>query len=170
MLFLNLTNGIEALKRNTNALPVSVHFVRIQSTWCEQKRWKEIIQDLDYTFLMACRVVKDVCVIDYSAKKLVSRALYQGLPWIQYCLNRYWYGIEDEPVLVKHFDCTKYFKEQYDKLLNDKSGKAMFKKLEYFKKFTGTGKVLLLSICDKTEHDGDYKFYNILLRRLRNGK
>lgn len=167
MLFLNLTNGIEALtnkKANTLYFP---YLVRIQSTWCEQKLWKEIIMDLDYTFLMACRIVNNIVVIDYSAQKDVSRALYQGLAWIQYVLNRYWYNIDEEQVLVRGHNCKDYFKEQYEILLYDKSAKLMWKKLKYFKKFDGTGKVLLFSVSDRTTHDGDYKYYNDILKRLK---
>ena len=167
MLFLNLTNGIEAIKQKPDVLQSELHFIRIQSTWCEQKRWKDIILDLDYTFLLACRVAPNVCVIDYSATKLCPRAIYQGLPWIQYCLNRYWYAIKDEPVFVKNVDCRKYFEEQYNKLLYEKTAELMFQKLKYFRKFTGTGKVLLLSVSDKTKHDGDYKFYDSILKNIR---
>lgn len=164
MLFFNLTNGLEAIEKYPNKVTTLPHFVRIQSTWCEQKRWQEIIMDLDYTFLMACRTAKEVHVIDFSAKKRVPRALYQGLSWIQYCLNRYWYGIKDEPALVKQFNCTAYFEKEYEKLLYDKSAEAMFNKLKYFKKFTGTGKVIIHGIAGKTEHDGDYEYYNNIIK------
>lgn len=171
MRFFNLTNGLEALTKNDmHGFSNFPHFIRIQSTWCEQKLWKEIILDLDYTFLMACRIVDKVCVVDYSARKEVPRALYQGLAWIQYVLNRYWYGINDEPVLVRGHNCKKYFEEQYELLSYDKSARLMWKKLKYFKKFDGTGKVLLLSIAAPTEHDGDYAYYNSILKRMKKKK
>lgn len=162
MIFLNLTNGLEAIEK----VPVKgtdlFHLVRIQSTWCEQKRWKEIILDLDYTFLMACRILKNVTVIDFSARKPVPRALYQGLAWIEYVLNRYWYDIKGQ-AMVKGTNCEEYFEKIYQQLLYDKTADALFAKLRYFNKFKGTGQVKLDTISSRTEHDGDYSYYNELV-------
>ena len=65
-IYLNLTNGIEALEI---LKPANLRFVRIQSTACEQKRWDFILQDLDYSFLMDIALGENVTVVDYIAKK-----------------------------------------------------------------------------------------------------
>lgn len=154
-LYLNLTNGIELLE-NLNSL--DFNFVRIQSTACEQKRWDFILQELDYNFLMHLALGENVIVVDYSAKKAQTRAVYQGLEFIKYTLNRYWLDKDYTPC-VKGFNCKEYFKEVYDKL-----DKRTFKKLDYFKKFLATSEINLKSKCFKTEHDGDYEYYSALLK------
>lgn len=156
MIFFNLTNGIEAIKVGVKQdLP---HFVRIQSTWCEQKRWLDILADLDYTFLMACRIARNIIIIDYSAKKPKSRACFQGVAWIQYVLNYCWYDI-DERTTARGNDCTQYFKTELQKILRSEEGKRVIKKLKYFEKFNGTGRVNIQTLCGKTIHDGDNEYY-----------
>ena len=157
-IYLNLTNGIEALEF---LKPANLRFVRIQSTACEQKRWDFILQDLDYSFLMDIALGENVTVVDYSAKKENTRAVYQGLEFIKYVLNKYWLNKEYTPN-VKGLNCSNYFKSVYDSL-----DKRTFKKLEYFKKFLKTDKIKLKGVCFKTEHDGDYEYYSELLKKER---
>ena len=169
MIYLNLTNGIEYLKDwdkyNTNYAnnPFAVNplnevkFIRIQSTQCEQKNWDLVLQDLDYDFLLRLAMGYHIKVVDYSQKKEASRAMYQGLTFIRYCLERRWYGRKIIPI-VNNYDCSKYFDEVYRKL-----DKRTFKKLDYFKKFLMGLNVNLTSSCYTTQHDGDYDFYKDVL-------
>ena len=159
-IYLNLTNGIEALEVLKHTSLHDIKFVRIQSTACEQKRWDFILQELDYNFLMGIALGETITVVDYSATKGQTRAVYQGLEFIKYVLNKYWLNKEYTPN-VKGFNCSEYFKSVYDKL-----DKRTFKKLEYFKKFLTTSEIRLKSMCFKTEHDGDYKYYSILLNNV----
>ena len=160
-IYLNLTNGIEALECLKPANLNASNLVRIQSTACEQKRWDFILQDLDYSFLMSIALGENVTVIDFSAKKENTRAVYQGLEFIKYVLNKYWLNKEYTPN-VKGFNCSEYFKSVYDSL-----DKRTFKKLEYFKKFLKTNEINLKGLCFKTEHDGDYEYYSKLLKKER---
>ena len=160
-IYLNLTNGIEALESLKPAKLHASNLVRIQSTACEQKRWDFILQDLDYSFLMSIALGERVTVVDFSAKKENTRAVYQGLEFIKYVLNKYWLNKEYTPN-VKGFNCSEYFKSVYDKL-----DKRTFKKLEYFKKFLKTNEIKLKGLCFKTEHDGDYEYYSELLKKER---
>ena len=73
--YINLTNGIKWI----NHLSKVDGFVRIQSTWCEQKLWWRIIQDLGYNFLIDVATGNDVTVFDASAKKKSSRAIFQNI-------------------------------------------------------------------------------------------
>ena len=75
-IYLNLTNGIEALECLKPANLNASNLVRIQSTACEQKRWDFILQDLDYSFLMDIALGENVTVVDYSAKKENTRVFY----------------------------------------------------------------------------------------------
>lgn len=148
-IYLNLTNGIEAL----NVIKKPYSFIRIQSTACEQKRWDFILQDLDYNFLMDIALGKEVFIYDYGANKSVPRALYQGVEFIKFVLNRYWFNKEYYPI-VKNNNTYKYFNEIYNKL-----DKKTFKKLEYFKKFLFGKEADIKCISSSTRYDSNYQFY-----------
>lgn len=156
--YLNLTNGIEALELEGFW---DAHFIRIQSTACEQKRWDFILQELDYNFLMDIALGYNVYVVDYGAGKNVPRALYQGLRFIKYALSRRWLNkIVDAK--VKGYDCSNYFDECYRAL-----DKRTLKKLDYFKKFLRTESVNLQGVPSPTDKDGDYEYYKNILWRER---
>ena len=156
--FINLTNGIEFVE---DLISYDIYFVRIQSTACEQKRWEFILNDLDYTFLMYIALGYICIVLDTSAHKQVSRALWQGLEWIKFVLNKVWFDRE-EKTFVRKNDVTKYFKEQYNLL-----DKKTLKRLKYFRKFLNTNNIDLRYISKQTMNDGNYKlFNNILIHKL----
>lgn len=166
--FVNLTNGIEIIPELTKS-STPYGFVRIQSTFCEQKMWGNILLDLDYTFLLPLARGLPVTVYDYGAKKEISRAIYQGLEWIRYALNRRWHGINNDKIYVRKHNVTTYFSEQYD-MIDSK----IFKKLDYFKRFLCTNRVLLSGQSASTTHDSDYEYYVKLLKeeseKRRRGK
>ena len=160
--YLNLTNGIEEMGAN----PFYHYcYVRIQSTLCEQKQWGKILRELDYNFLMDIALGNHVVVIDFSQQKKVSRALFQGLEWIKYCLTRRWFGIIPEKVFVKSYNVSNYFNQEYMKLTGDD-----FKKIDYISKFVITDIVSVRSNCFKTIHDGDSAFYKKTLKEYMDGK
>lgn len=147
--FVNLTNGIEAIP----SIDGGYSFIRLQSTACEQKRWDFILQDLDYDFLMHLALGYACVVHDFGAHKKVPRAAYQGLAWVEYALNRRWFGI-DGKVSVRGNDATRYFQQVYA-ALEDRT----LRKLDYFKKFLVADSITLLYRTDQTEHDGHYQWY-----------
>lgn len=152
--YLNLTNGLEALQGMKLR---DVKFVRIQSTKCEQKDWSFIIEDLDYQFLFDLALGRKVVVIDFSVKKEKTRAIYQGLPWIIYVLNRRWFDREITS-FVKQNNVTKYFRSIYH-ILPERTKK----KLDYVKKFLSTDKIYLYGACEKTKLDSKYEVYKDIL-------
>jgi len=151
--FINLTNGIEFLPKVSDP-----NFIRIQSTWCEQKQWDRLLQDLDYNLLLWLSQGYPCVIWDTSSTKEVPRAIYQGVELIRYVLNRRWFDRITIP-WVKTYNCSDYFDKVYDRL-EDKTKK----KLDYFKKFLNTDEVLLGSACGRTNHDTTDKseFNNIL--------
>jgi hypothetical protein len=151
--FVNLTNGIEAIPM----IEEPFAFIRIQSTACEQKRWAHILNDLDYTFLLPISLGYSVTIYDFGARKAVPRAIYQGVEWIKYALNRRWLDEEYAPIVRGH-NCARYFDECYRKL-DDKT----LKRLDYFRKFLNTDKIVINTVTNQTVHDGDYSFYASIL-------
>lgn len=166
--YINLTNGIEAIE----GINGSYNFIRIQSTMCEQKNWDRIIQELDYTFLMDLALGNECVVYDYGARKPIPRAMYQGLEFIKYTLNKRWLDKEYVPNVSRsnrernYNDCSKYFYECYKSLDNRTK-----KKLDYFMQFLNTDEIKLSYISQATIHDGDKEFYRrILIDKSRNDK
>ena len=155
--YLNLTNGIEWVQE-LNVPIKDIGCIRIQSTKCEQKDWSYIIEDLDYQFLLDLALGEDVIVLDCSPKKDVSRALYQGVEWIKYVLNRRWFDRE-ENCFVKGNKVNNYFKEEY-KLLSRRAKN----KLDYVKKFIITDKIYLQGMCKTTSMDSNYEGYKQILK------
>lgn len=159
--YLNLTNGIDFLEDPD--FKEDYKFVRIQSSACERHCWDKILMELDYNFLMDVALGYNVIVYDTSNKRIVSRALYQGLAFVNYALNRIWLNKIVKPD-VKGMDCSEYFNEEFLKI-KDKS----LKKIKYVKKFLNTDKLHLGYIGKQTTHDGDYTYYkNLLISSLEN--
>jgi len=157
-IYLNLTNGIEWLKD----LPIknSVGYCRIQSTKCEQKDWSYIIEDLEYQLLLDIALGKEVVVLDCGARKEVSRAVYQGVQWITYVLNKRWLN-KDIQVFVNKTNVSKYFESCYTVL-----SRRAKNKLDYIKKFLITDEISLTGISKSTEIDSKYDEYTSILKGI----
>lgn len=157
-IYLNLTNGIEYID---NLSIDDIKFVRIQSSLCEAKAWNKIIYDLDYNFLMDIALGKNVCIIDYSGKKTMTRALYQGIEFIKTVLYYRWLNKEYRSS-VHGVNCYDYFSS----ISLDKYSK---KKIDYFKKFISKDmtELHIATRCFPTKHDNDYEWYKNKLEELK---
>lgn len=154
--FINLTAGLEHIP---DFKSLDFQFIRIQSTHCEQKHWEKILQDLDNNFLMKLAIGRKCCVFDFTSrksKKNKSRAIWQGLAWIEYVLYRVWFGRE----IKLKFGMHMYFREQY-KTLSD----CTKRKLKYYRKFLRLDNIRLGHICDATDNDGKCEFYQEIVRK-----
>jgi hypothetical protein len=158
--YLNLTNGLEFLPNILSDESWGV--IRIQSTACEQKRWDYILNELDYDFLFNVAIGTHIKVVDYSARKEKPRALYQGLVWVQYVLNRVWYNVEVKS-FVKDHNCTTYFRECYDKL-----DSKTIKRLEYMNRFVNKDLEQIREFIietGRTDYDGKYEYYVDIVKK-----
>lgn len=170
--YINLSSGIDCLfdarhggKETALALSYykeEVRFIRIQSTMCEQKLWDRVIMDLDYDFLLHLAMGHDVCIFDCSAKKEESRAIYQGLEFIKYVLNRVWFDREYKTD-VRGNDCNHYFDEVFRTQIQDTSAHL---KLKFFRKFLMTDELKLASYCQPTKLDGKYEELKKILKQF----
>lgn len=155
-IYLNLTNGIEWLEKLGLDIE-NVKFIRIQSCTCERHLWDKLIADLDYNFLLDLALGYEVKVYDTSARKQESRAMYQGLEFVKYVLNRVWFNKMTEAT-CRGKKCDKYFDKAYKSIPDN-----IMKKVKYLRKFLNTDKINLSSYCIRTEHDGDYEYYRKIL-------
>ena len=159
-ILLNLTTGLEHLAdSNLHSLLQNPQFVRLQSTYCELAHWEKFLQDVDYNLLMKLAIGKTCVVLDCTSRKLkgnVSRACWQGLAWLEYCLNRIWFDREITLDQGMHV----HFKREYHKL-----SKCTLKRFKYFRKFLKCDKIDLRHYCIATDHDGDIEFYQKIVNK-----
>jgi len=151
IIFINLTNGIEILDESYFNLK-DCRFIRIPSTWCEQKRWEDILEHLSDDFLIHAALGNKCVVYDFGANKDTSRAIWQGIEWIKFVLYKRWLNIDYTPLGRAHL-MGEYFEEQYKKL-SDKTKT----RLDYYGKFAGN-ELNIDTISKSTSHDGDYSYY-----------
>lgn len=155
--FLNLTNGIEAIQRYE--LIYNIQFIRIQSCYIEENLYEDILIDLDHNFLMSLALGKKCIVYDFGAKAKTSKAIYIGIEWVRYVLNKRWFAKETR-LIIKNKDVTEYFyKTYYTKLT-----KRTKKRIDYYKKFLLTENLNLLTITDSTTNDNKPEIYKEIIK------
>ena len=171
--FVNLTMGIEFLKDAYIFADEHVNFVRIRSSHLEAGDYYGILEFLDENLLMHLALGYECIILDASNKDRIPRALRIGVAWIEYVLNRAWFGtIPDKVILPSkgqtRINVVNFFNDLYNNMPH-----KIKKKIKYYKKFldptiVANGKVNLKFWYRKSDLDG--KWYKILavLRRYRN--
>ena len=164
--FINLTNGIEFLPEVE-----SPHFIRIQSTTIERKNWTKLFSDLDHDFLINLALGHDCRVYDCGTNRPLSKTIYFAVPFIEYCLCRFWYG---QVIKARRFsrggqeinDVDQYYDTIYRTVFefdSNKDKERVKEKLKYHKRFLRGDTIRLTGISKATIHDGDVNFYRTLL-------
>lgn len=134
--FVNLTNGLQCCQ------PASPSFLRIQSTWCEQKLWADVLWTVGPDFLYALATEDALMIHDVSERGRVTRALWQGVPWIRYACERAW-GIEPYPAIGRNGqDMSHHFRRVYAEL-----PERVRKHATYFARFS-TGTLAMTTPCE----------------------
>lgn len=157
--FVNLTAGIEYLKYIHTIDLTPLNFIRIQSTHLEQKLLERVLVDLDNNFLMKLAIGKECIVLDCTSRKKknnTSRACWQGLAWIEYCLNKVWFK---RNIKLKYGMHT-CFEEHFKKL-----NYVTQKKLKYYRKFLLTDDIKLRYMCMPTDNDSNTEFYRGIVKK-----
>jgi len=153
--YINLTNGLEFI----DDLAPPLRFTRIQSTACEQKRWAQIINDLDNDLLVNLALGNE-CIIYDCGQKGTPRAIWQGVPWIRYALTRA--GLRREcPCLVRGgVNCMAYFNKIYGEVYPQ-----FAPRLKYFGKFLNTDEIRITGKWKNTINDGKYEYYAEIIKQ-----
>ena len=160
--YVNLTNGVEAIP----TLQGDYRFIRIQSTICEQRLWDRLIQDLDYDFLMNLALGHKCVVYDFGARKPIPRAVYQGLEFVKYVLNRRWLdkeyitNVNRSKNKERKNNCNDYFAKCYEQL-EDRTKK----KLDYFIPYINTDVIYLECPPPPPPPPPPPQFYKEVLRK-----
>ena len=132
--------------------------MRLQSTWCEQKRWADILAALPDDFLARAALGEEIVVLDYGARADVPRAIWQGLEWVKYALHRSWFEEVYTPS-GRAGPMKFYFGAQYQEL-----NERVLTRLRYFRRFA-TGQLDIGAQCGRSRYDGNYQALTSLLRR-----
>ncbi len=157
-IFLNLTNGIEAVEKY-GLDPGDVSFIRLQSCHCERHKFDEIIKELDHNFLMCLALGMDCVVYDFGANSALSKAVYLGLEWVRYVLERRWFGRASDPV-VKGKRVAAHFEKYYSELQPKTK-----KKVDYYKKYLATSIIHLEGISSETANDNKPGYFRGVLEQ-----
>jgi hypothetical protein len=147
--YINLTSGLEYAPRDSK-------FVRIQSSHMEGNHPWKIINDLDYGFLIDAALV-GVNLYDAGSRSgEVSRAIWQGVPWIEWAYHRSSlycnHDYDSGSVYNKGYNVTK----EAIRVFNSKERAYGIKKLRYIHKMTGSQNLNIKPYSSKSTLDGKY--------------
>lgn len=162
--YLNLTNGIEIIPHFHD---IDFRFIRIQSSHCEQKHWENVIMGLDYDFLLNVALGHTCVIYDFGSRSAdgLSRAVWEGIPFIQTALLMRWFKKEPKQALLKNgVDVKDYFISVVNSF-----GKKTKRKLDYFLKFLNeqNTSVNIVGVSTKTNNDGNFSYYKGILDNAR---
>ena len=155
--FINLTNGIEAIERFGLT---DYQFVRIQSSICEAKHWERLLEQMDDNLLMNLALGNHCVIYDFSANKEIPRALYQGVAFLEFVLERRWFNRNSPMVIRRMINNDTYYENAYQKIQRNKLIK---KKLDYFKKFLIAKNLNITIKYGHTDLDSRYDEYRKIL-------
>lgn len=172
VIYANESNGLQALPLLAD-MRVLARFCYIRSTHFERKCVGAAVKDLPEDLLLSCAMGDDILVIDYGTRKDRSRAIYQGIPFIKYCLDRAWLDIVPDRVFIyprtNAMDRKQNVTTCFDKWYSELGGKVLAKIDRYRgiakENLTGQdGGVMLSGVSAATTHDGE-KGYHTRLKR-----
>ena len=172
--FINLKNGVEAIP-TLRAVGIDDYaFVRIQSTLCEAGDMEKMMLELDANLLVSLALGYSCVVYDFGSrdkKRGVPRALWYGLEFARFALNRYWFDGDDTAVTDRCVPVLrgKRVDDDFRRKLSSLS-KSAKKRIKYYRKFvppevraTYPG-VRLVGAYAVTAKDDDEGFYAETLR------
>lgn len=160
-IFINLTNGIEALDKYNLDIE-KVNFIRIQSSHFEAHKYDDIILDLDHNFLMSLALGFKCIIYDFGARADSSKAIRLGIPWIKFVLTKRWYDKSYTPIVN-----YKNISYQFNKYFNGLSNRTK-KKIDYYKKYILADDVNVEGVCSSTLMDNNLDFYKSILDKKIN--
>lgn len=153
--FVNVANGIECLPL------LEVHdfeFVRIQSTALEQRLMDHVLRDLDANLIMRLALGERCVIWDAGRRRQLSRAQWQGLPWIKYALERSWSLPRPTPTVCGE-NVSRLFDQDYRSLR-----KQTRARLSYFRRWLIHDQELQLEAAMPVSSQLDGRYDELALR------
>lgn len=138
MIFINLSNGIEALAHFESGVKAD-GFIRIQSSHLEGGHFSRVIEGLDYNFMVAALMGRPIVVVDAASRNpfTLSRAQWMGIPWICYFLDQHVKRLKpsDTAVLKRYPLLKPPFQDVTDQFKQVVLSDAARTKARYLRKF-----------------------------------
>jgi len=163
-IYINLTNGIEYFEKKPELDPDLVVFMRLQSTHCEQKRWDLVFSEVPDDMLFRLAIGYRVIVVDFSSRRRVPRAIWQGMELVKYVLYRFWLDKEYIPQTRAARDRGAYFDWVYGRL---KENKTIRRRLEYYKRYLMVDELDLEFIVGHSSIDTQWEKVYEIVREIR---
>jgi len=126
---------------------------------CEQGHFERLVTELDTSLLLRLALGHCCLVYDYGSrnkKRGAPRAIWYGLEFLRYALERIWLGKKGRAFLRGH-DVSVMFEEVVGNL-----SASTRKRLRYYAKFMppeGLEYVQLYGVYRETVHDIDFNYY-----------
>lgn len=145
--FINLTNGIEALRELSTLVPADeIRFTRLQSSHCESGAYDKILKSLDNELLFSLACGRSCFIYDFGSRNKargVPRALFLGVEFVKWSLAYLWFNTENpdrvpKSVMVRGKNTVPFWR---DTVLHFRISKDAKKKLRYFAPFARERKV-----------------------------
>ncbi len=171
------TNNTE--QNNNKSFSISLNdmqFVRMQSTHLEANRYDSFLEELDHNLLMHLAMGYRCYIYDYGSRKMDSmigqaRALWQGILWTRFALNRMWlnrltdedpvYYLDPEQKSSRNTDFYPDFRRQIVPCLSQ--NKVLRRRVKYYAKFVNADAmphgIRLFGVFKYTTKDGNESFY-----------
>lgn len=170
--YVNESNGLQALPL-LHELGVSPCFCYIRSTHFERKQPNDAIRDIPDDMLASASMGYRILVVDYGARKDKSRAVWQGVPYLKYVLERAWLGKSPERVWLYPRSNTNPTKQDATCVFKQWYGDIEDGVLQRLMKYRGMAKASLCfdtgcrieGISAPTSHDNDKAYYAELKER-----
>lgn len=163
--YVNETNGIQALPV-LGELGIPARFCYIRSTHFESKATSTAIANLPQDLLLSAALGENILIIDYGACKDRSRAVYQGVPYVKYVLDRAWLGLCPEKVWIRPRSNTRELMRETGNTFDAwyrEVGKKNKKRLRVYQEIARENLredgVSLTGISEATVHDNDKLYY-----------
>ncbi|KAL1525743.1 hypothetical protein AB1Y20_020587 [Prymnesium parvum] len=160
--FINLTNGLEALRALANECGVPrahIGVVRIQSSHCEVRDVAALLGNLDHSLLLHLALGFRCRVYDFGSRRkrwegeglelYVPSAIWWGLEIAKYALARLWELQSWQPPLLHGHDAQAYVDAAISRL-----PKSLSRKLKYYRAFVATRSLHLEGVFASTSIDG----------------
>lgn len=123
---LNLSNGLFCREHCSNPLIVT----RIQSTALEQKRWEAVIHGAGPEFFYRLATEKQLIFHDWSERRRLTRAFWQGVPFLLHIFN-HCMGLPEVPALMRGGARVNTY---FNRVITELSP-SVLKEVVYFKKY-----------------------------------
>lgn len=144
--YANLTSGLEIA-------PTGSRLVRVQSSRLESKALWPVIADLDYGFLFDA-AMHGVRLFDCGSRGgPISRAQWQGIPWICFAYQMA-NGLHIDAPITRGVRVGGFFAERYR--ASHPAREQAINKLRYVYRLTGAPALRIASWSECSTLDGDY--------------